>query len=877
MGKKRIKIRKKTPVSYYCGSLIQQSFQEEPAHGFLLWDVETKNAKFHAVENDYGFKVIEVMDGKIQNKMKYVPPKGNIKIKYWDTSLDQIKDIQIGLRKQFPKLKELKVERQDTISKMNGGTLNKINIGDVRDTTYQNELISEYLSSNIDNIDKDTISRICSLNDMTNNSPEIYDGDVTRNVDWKVKSFEFDNMFSYGSNNKIDFSKFNGSVGIVAPNHSGKSALIDAISYTIFDTCSRTSKALDVLNKKQKIFIAKLNLEINGQDYWIERDGKYKSRNHRDGTVTEMCPVNVKFYTYDDSGEKIDLSGAARSNSQYGSGTNEEIRKILGTFDDFILTSLSLQTNGMNFIDKKQSDRKKILSQFMDIDIFDQLYDIAKSDSNDERLILKQLKKNDSYRELSNIESKITEYTNEESKYSNDEIKIDNSISNIEITKSKLLRKLNDVDNNDIDIDDINLKLIQLEIDISSITHQLVDDTEYKETLRPLYMKYHTQLNGIDEDKLIKDYNLYIQLLDDKSKLDHDINLISSRIDSLKSHLLDLDKYEYDPNCEFCLNNGEKQIDDRKVSVDKLSSLDDELGGYNTKLESIIESIENLHDIDNNKKEYDIFIDELDRIEKDVTRAANKIKTNEITLMHLKSEKSSLNDKILQYNKNSNIIQMNNDLNNEINKLESELTILLSNKKEVNNKRTHALTNLHVFINEKQRIEGNIKNLVDIEQKIYDYDLYLMSLSKDGVPYELISRTLPAIEREINLVLENMMVSFTIQLEMKEKNIDSFICYGDDRWNLELSSGMERFVSSLAIRIGLINVSTLPRPNFLVVDEGFGSLDGDNIANMEGAFNYMRDQFDFIMIITHLDTIKDYMDVLLPIEVINGYSKINFY
>ena len=109
---------------------------------------------------------------------------------------------------------------------------------------------------------------------------------------------------------------------------------------------------------------------------------------------------------------------------------------------------------------------------------------------------------------------------------------------------------------------------------------------------------------------------------------------------------------------------------------------------------------------------------------------------------------------------------------------------------------------------------------------------------------------------------------------MKDKNIDAFICYGEDRWNLELSSGMERFVSSLAIRIGLINVSTLPRPNFIIVDEGFGALDSDNIANMEGAFNYMKTQFDFVMIITHLDTIKDYMDALIPINVNNGLSKV---
>ena len=54
----------------------------------------------------------------------------------------------------------------------------------------------------------------------------------------------------------------------------------------------------------------------------------------------------------------------------------------------------------------------------------------------------------------------------------------------------------------------------------------------------------------------------------------------------------------------------------------------------------------------------------------------------------------------------------------------------------------------------------------------------------------------------------------------------------------------------------------------------FGSLDSDNIANMEGAFQYLKTQFDFVMIITHLDTIKDYMDMLIPININNGLSKV---
>ena len=149
-----------------------------------------------------------------------------------------------------------------------------------------------------------------------------------------------------------------------------------------------------------------------------------------------------------------------------------------------------------------------------------------------------------------------------------------------------------------------------------------------------------------------------------------------------------------------------------------------------------------------------------------------------------------------------------------------------------------------------------------------------MALSKDGVPYELISNAIPAIEREVNQVLDNMMVGFNLKITMDGKNIETMICYNDKCWNLELASGMERFVSSLAIRIGLINISTLPRPNFLVIDEGFGALDSDNIANMENAFQYLKTQFDFVMMISHLDTIKDYMDMLIPIQVNNNYSKV---
>ena len=107
----------------YPGSLIQQNYSEEPSHGFLLWDVDKRKATYHQVENDYGYKILNVVDGEIKNsttgkpfELTFMPPKGRVKIKFTNTTLEQIKDIQIGLRKQYPKLKEIVTERQDNIS-----------------------------------------------------------------------------------------------------------------------------------------------------------------------------------------------------------------------------------------------------------------------------------------------------------------------------------------------------------------------------------------------------------------------------------------------------------------------------------------------------------------------------------------------------------------------------------------------------------------------------------------------------------------------------------------------------------------------------------------------------------------------------------------
>ena len=85
---------------------------------------------------------------------------------------------------------------------------------------------------------------------------------------------------------------------------------------------------------------------------------------------------------------------------------------------------------------------------------------------------------------------------------------------------------------------------------------------------------------------------------------------------------------------------------------------------------------------------------------------------------------------------------------------------------------------------------------------------------------------------------------------------------------------MEKFIASLAIRVALINVSNLPRPNFLAVDEGFGNLDTSNLSSMSTLLEYLKTEFDFIFIISHIDVMKDMADESIEITKQSGLSNV---
>ena len=851
----------------YPGSLIQQNFAEAPEHGFLLWDVEKRESEFIQVENDYGFKTVLIEDGEVKSKMKFVPRYGNLKIKHKNTPVEKLRLIEMDLRKTYTELKSISFEKLDSIGNIMNESKTKISIEDIHNLKVQNNLIDKVARSENPAIDDKTLQRLFDINEFTNSTIGMKN-DLPRNVDWKLKYIEFDNMFSYGKKNKIDFTKLNGVVGVVAPNHSGKSALIDIIAYTIFDTCSRTFKAIEVLNNKSKNFEVKLSLEVNGVDYIIHRTGKLKVRTSRKtGEVRKLCPVSVKFYVIEND-EMVDLSGAARSNSQYGSGTNEEIKTILGTFDDFILTSLSLQNNGQNFIDKKQAERKKILSQFMGIDLFDKLYEIAREDVSSEKAYLKRIKEKNVFQQMGRIEQTLVDLNKNQNEIADKikpiELNIGNFTSEIDDLKSKL-KDIDDIKELDFDklISDTNR-------DLDKQKSILASENKYKDELRELYNQVHSKSKEINEDKLNKEYQEYLEQKSNLSDIGKEIERAEMAIDLLEKKIVELNKYHYNKDCDDCLRNGDHQIKDKELAVK-------DLGDASVSYQLLIEQQNSIvldDTIEKSKQKYDGMVDDIKQITSDAYKTQAKVKEIELLIEQTQSVLKKITEDQSIFLDNEIAITHNYNLSQQIGKLENQIKITTEILDDDKKNLKKIESNILIEETNQKNLGEEIKDLVEAEQKVSDYEIYLRLVNRDGIPQLIINDALPIIENEVNTVLDHMMAGFQLGITSEDKNINLYIKYDDQEWPLSLSSGMEKFVSSLALRVGLINVSNLPCPNFLVIDEGFGTLDTDNLSNMKGAFDYLKTRFDSVFIISHLDTIKDFMDHLLPVHVEKGYSKV---
>jgi exonuclease SbcC len=378
------------------------------------------------------------------------------------------------------------------------------------------------------------------------------------------------------------------------------------------------------------------------------------------------------------------------------------------------------------------------------------------------------------------------------------------------------------------------------------------------------------QSNGIDIEIVYSNYQREQKSLIEAEKV---YSTLKSQLTSAEEKINHLDKHEYDPNCKFCCDN--EFVKDAMRAKEALPELKRFVQNATIQCTGIQQTLDRWDGVEEQYNELTDLKIKLGQSKGILKTAEAELKGLETKEELLQTQLDKVEEDIEKYFENEETIESNKELEKQIKELEVEKHKIELDIKDISKQiatTNGSISSLQTYI---EGIKQKMSDVKDLEEKNRLYTYYLDAVKRDGIPYELISKALPVIENEINNILAQV-VDFGVTMEMDGKSINAKIVYEDQEWPLEMCSGMEKFVSGLAIRVALINVCNLPRPNFLVVDEGFGTLDADNLSSLFMMMQYLKTQFDFIWMISHLEQMRDIVDGLIEIKKVNGFSKIDF-
>lgn len=851
---------KKRPWISYPGTPVQQNYAEELDHGYLLWDIDdqrTWDVSFKKLPNPKPYVTIQ-WNGSTSDLITTasVHPDGS---RFRIRSSDALGQKDFRLISET--LKNAKAATEVTfksdfivdksVVKAGSSTLEK---ADLRNPDVLVKLIKNYYSNTqVTQAEWETITdqvKNC-LSNVTSQE------DIARNSKWSLRYLGFDNMFAYGQDNAINFDKLNGIVGIFGPNRVGKSSIVGTLMYSLFNATDRGPvKNIHVCNIRKPYCSSKAIINHNGTDYVIERQTT-KSENKK-GVINASTSLNV--FKINDAGEADDLAGEQRND------TEKVIRALIGNQDDFMMTSLAAQGETNQFILQGSTRRRAVLSKFLDLDIFDKMFELA----NKELAALKSQLKNcpdrdwqslfDSTRSsISEADALIAELSKLIKEKQCEQSKLQLELSKHKdvtpVTKSQVESHARQVESLEKQVDKYlkEIDVLQAEMAETSKKLEKISTVKKENDLQDLksrhaaYKSLESSLQALQyahdkEETSLKQHQKSLKILDDVPCGD-----------------------DY-PTCKFIKDAhvSKKKIADQqektKLAKEKMQEASAAL--EKLKQENVLDKLEKMEKLIELENK---LLLELSKKETSTTRLKSTHESQAEELATLKQRLAHLQE-ALKNEENAEVVS----LRANIESISEDIDALTTQKISAATQKGKLTANLEKYEEEKSIRDGLL-------EKMKVHELVTGAFSKKGIPLIVIRSQLPVINAEIAKILHGI-VDFTIELENDEGTDSSeiYINYGDSRRIVELCSGMEKTIASLAIRVAMINISSLPKPDIFIVDEGFGTLDDAAVEACNRLLVSLKRHFKTILIITHVDGVKDIVDHILEITKNEKDSRVVF-
>ena len=839
---------------YYAGSTIQQNHGEEDNKGFSVWTINSKddwNIEHFSLQNPRPFVTVELTrTGKIPRKAT-VPAKARLRlVSDNNLPLDVMrKAVDVAKHKFKPEsisfLNRAAGKRGDVEELTDG-----LGMQNLRDPEVQQELISEYLKDY--QVKSDTLSTIYELNSKYNQQVEAKE-DISRNINWALANFEWSNLFNYGEDNSINFQNINGITGIFGKNFSGKSSVIDAILFTMFNTTSKNErKNVNVVNQNRDWGEGKLVISIDEKTYTIHRKVTKYVKKGKEGESIE-AKTELDFSVYDAVlDETTSLNGTTRNQ------TDANIRRQFGSIDDFLISSMSSQHGALDFINEGSTKRKEIIAKFLDLQFFDKKFKFAKEDSISSKALVKKLEGRDYEKEIVEAQEAFEGFKKAISTIEAEEKLLETALDFHRVGLEETARKITDIPTEAIDILTVESEIKKTKNQIISLSDSVIEASETLISERERHNKIvdlmatldYSSLTGtlvtIEEaEKKLEGFTASLEIATEKKKLLEDIPCGSSY-----------------PACRF--------IRDAHVASATIPEVESRLAQIAQELDSLNPEIVRDH------------LSKYAKLETKRAETSNLIKDAELSVERSKSALSrltqrmeELNSERIKYNDNKEAIENLEKLLKEKETHAKEIKSLETKNKSNNQKKIDLYKSLG---SEEQRLENLREGRLEfetIQTEYAAYDLFLRCMHPNGIAYDIIKQKLPVINEEIAKILSNV-VDFEIFFETSGNKFDIFIKHPKhDARPIEMASGAEKSMAAMAIRLALLSVSSLPKGDVFVLDEPGTALDEENMAGFIRILELIKVYFKNVLLISHLDSLKDCVDMQIVIEKEAGFAKVN--
>jgi len=233
------------------------------------------------------------------------------------------------------------------------------------------------------------------------------------------------------------------------------------------------------------------------------------------------------------------------------------------------------------------------------------------------------------------------------------------------------------------------------------------------------------------------------------------------------------------------------------------------------------------------------------------------------------------------YEKAAQTLAESETLSPDINKVERELFTLREDENRTRDQVGAARQKVDVLAMLRARKTDYSNQREELNQQIVRHKTLERAFGKDGVPALLIEQALPQIEQKANDLLDKLSNSqMSIRFNTLEKykdekrkdlreTLEITIRDSAGERDYEMYSGGEAFRVNFAIRLALSEILAQrkgARLQTLVIDEGFGSQDSQGRQRLIEAINLVKNDFAKILVITHLDELKDAFPNRIEVE-----------